>query len=251
MKIVELEELPIDWIQEHILLDTDASWTPEGATNISSFLTSHKEQFACIGYYEDGLQGVLVYRPEDLRMILIGVSKERRRQGYGSALVDGLKAKANDIHLARIEANAASTALGFYTANQFEAVGQASHAGGLSFTPMEYLIGKEMLGKTVTVEIDHPYGSFHPTIADATYPCNFGYVSTSINDGMQDAWVIGPKEPLEKFTGVVIGIIYHKDGASRWIVSSIGMTIKHQEIINLIGFDEQYYESQILWANHQ
>jgi len=47
---------------------------------------------------------------------------------------------------------------------------------------------------------------------------------------------------------VVAGIIYHKDGDSRWIVVQPGMVIDHAQIINLIGFEEQYYETRIIWA---
>ncbi len=151
------------------------------------------------------------------------------------------------MRLAIWEANAASNALAFYQANGFIETGESSQAGGLSFTPMEYLLGRAMLGKTVTVIVDHPYGSFHPTIADAVYPVNFGYVSQT--EGMQDAWAIGPQEPVETFTGIVAGIVYHRQGTSRWIVIPPSMVIDHQKIIDLIGFEEQYYETEILWSD--
>jgi GNAT superfamily N-acetyltransferase len=246
VKIETLEQLPLEWIEDTILKEK-SSWTENGAANILSFLKSHAEEFTAIGLYEEGLIGVLVYRPQDLRIILIGIAKEKRRHGYGTALLDGMKEKAEQMHFARIEANAASNALAFYRANGFAETGEPSEAGELSFTPVEYLLGREMLGKTVTIIIDHPYGSFHPTIADAVYPVNFGYVSGS--ECMQDAWAIGPQEPVETFTGIVAGIVYHRHGASRWIVIPPSMVIDHQKIIDLIGFEEQYYETEILWSD--
>jgi len=250
MKIETLSQLPQELISQIIHEDEGGAWTASGAENILNFLNTHQEAFTSIGLFEDGLIGALVFRPEDLRIIMIGVIKEKRHHGYGSALIDFLKAKADEMHLARIEANAASNAMGFYQANHFEPVGEPSSAGGLDFTPVEYLLGREWLGKGVTVTVDHPYGSFHPTIADVTYPVNFGYVSApiAVNEGMQDAWVIGPQEPVDTFTGTVAGIVYHKDGSSRWIVVQPGMTVNHQSVIDLIGFEEQYYETQIIWA---
>jgi|LAHS01.1.fsa_nt_gb GNAT superfamily N-acetyltransferase len=251
MKIETLQELPLQFIENILVNEENAGWSKAGAENILSFLASHQNDFYYLGLYAEELAGVLVYRPEDLRLIMIGVAKEKRNQGYGTELINALKKKAEDLHLARVEANAASNALGFYQANGFEEAGEAADAGGMQFTPVEYLLGKEMLGKSVTVTVDHPYGSFHPTIADAIYPVNFGYVSAPVacNDGMQDAWVIGPQEPVETFTGVVAGIVYHKNGDSRWIVIQQGMMVNHEQIINLIGFEEQYYETKIIWAD--
>ncbi len=33
-----------------------------------------------------------------------------------------------------------------------------------------------MLGKTVTVTVDRPLGSFHPEHEDISYPINYGYI---------------------------------------------------------------------------
>ena len=120
----------------------------------------------------------------------------------------------------------------------------------MNYTPMEYLVGREWLGKTVTVIIDHTYGSFHPHIADLTYPVNTGYVEELFqkNGEFQDAYVIGPKEPLDTFKGVVSGIIYHKDDhRSYFIVTRVTENIDENEIIQAVGFEQQFYETRILW----
>ena len=109
---------------------------------------------------------------------------------------------------------------------------------------------KEMLGKTVTVVIDRPYGSLHPHIGDLECPYNFGYTEDSLQSGdFQDCYVIGPKQPLERFTGVCSGIVYRQEtGSSRWIVTPLSEVISHEEIIRLIGEEEQYYSTRIIWA---
>lgn len=252
MKIEKLTDAPVDFLTGLIRKEKNAGWSEEGAEGIVQFLTSHVDRFIYLGAYSDDqkLAGVLAYESETMHLVLLGVDADYRHKGLATALIDSFVETAEEQHAARIDANAASGALGFYTAYGFEPCGEAMHVGGVDFTPVEYLLGRKMLGHMVTVTVDHPYGSFHPTLADVTYPVNFGYVSDPLplQDGMQDAWVIGPQVPVETFKGVVVGIIYHKDGDSRWIVVQPGMVIDHQQIINLIGFEEQYYEAQILWA---
>ena len=253
MKIEELKEAPVVFLTTLIRKEKNAGWSEEGAEGIVQFLTSHADRFLYLGAYTDQLAGVLAYEQASMHLVLLGVDNEYRHQGCARALVDAFVKIAEEQHAARIDANAASGAIGFYTAYGFEICGEPMHVSGVDFTPVEYLLGKEMLGHTVTVTVDHPYGSFHPTIADVTYPVNFGYVSEplSLADGMQDAWVIGPQEPVETFKGTVAGIVYHKDGGSRWIVMPAGMVIDHGQIINLIGFEEQYYETKIVWADER
>ena len=250
MKIERLQEAPVDFLTRLIRKEKNAGWSEEGAEGIVQFFTSHTDKFVYLGASEDTLAGVLAYEPETMHLVLLGVDPAYRHQGCATALVDAFVKAAEEQHAARIDANAASGALPFYLAYGFEPCGEAMHVNGVDFTPVEYLLGRQMLGKTVTVTVDHPYGSFHPTIANVTYPVNFGYISAPLplNEGMQDAWVIGPQVPVETFQGIVTGIVYHKDGDSRWIVIQPGMIIDHAQIINLIGFEEQYYETQIIWA---
>ena len=63
-----------------------------------------------------------------------------------------------------------------------------------------------MIGKTVTVTVDRPLGSFHPEHHDMYYPVNYGYVEgVMAPDGEeQDAYILGVSKPVEHFTGRVI-----------------------------------------------
>ena len=55
---------------------------------------------------------------------------------------------------------------------------------------------------------------------------------------------------MEEFTGIVAGIVYRKDDeVSRWIVTPAAAVYSHASIISLIGFEEQYYDCRILWAD--
>ena len=87
MKIETLSQLPQELISQIIHEDEGGAWTASGAENILNFLNTHQEAFTSIGLFEDGLIGALVYRPEDLRIIMIGVIKGKRYHGYGSALI--------------------------------------------------------------------------------------------------------------------------------------------------------------------
>ena len=185
-----------------------------------------------------------------MHIILLLTKQASRKKGYATALLNRLKEAADENRLSKITANVVDSAADFYHHYGFENVGTSTEAGGMNYTPMEYLVGREWLGKTVTVIIDHAYGSFHPHIADLTYPVNTGYVEELFqkNGEFQDAYVIGPKEPLDTFDGVVSGIIYHKDDhRSYFIVTRVTENIDENEIIQAVGFEQQFYETRILW----
>ena len=157
----------------------------------------------------------------------------------------GLTARA----VSRITVNAAKPAVPVYEALGFEAYGEETTKDGITSLPMEYLINQEMLGRTVTVTVDRPYGSLHPHYPDTEYPCNYGYVEEVLaGDGeFQDAYIIGVYEPVEQFTGVVTAIIYRRnDSESKWVVTKDG-TCSKQEVIDAVGELEQYFDTRIIW----
>lgn len=245
----ELDEA-IVLAKEIILSETDVSWSKEAANSISEFMTERLNQFTVYGLYAKGLESILVYDSDKMHIILLLTKQASRKKGYATALLNHLKEEADENHLSKISANVVASAVDFYHHFGFEDTGISTEAGGMNYTPMEYLLGREWLGKTVTVIIDHPYGSFHPHIADLTYPVNTGYVEELFqkNDEFQDAYVIGPKEPLDTFKGVVSGIIYHKDDhRSYFIVTRVAENIDENEIIQAVGFEQQFYETRILW----
>ena len=212
-----------------------------------SLLKQRTEDLAMLGAYEDSLAGVLLYEPESMRIVLTAVRNEAEYDKVTAALVRKILQEAGDMHLVRVRLNTPQTGKKFFAGLGFEICGEEENG----IVAMEYLMQKEWLGRTVTVIIDRPYGSFHPHLPDVLYPVNFGYIR-ELADGagqFQDAYVIGPKEPAETFTGIVAGILYRReDDVSRWIVTRPGETVSHESIISLIGFEEQYYDCRIIWA---
>ena len=105
-----------------------------------------------------------------------------------------------------------------------------------------------MIGKTVTVTVDRPLGSFHPKHPDRYYSVNYGYIAGILApDGEeQDAYILGIAEPVESFTGSVIAIIHRLDDVEdKWVVAPEGMSFTKDEIKQLTHFQEQYFDSEI------
>ena len=72
-----------------------------------------------------------------------------------------------------------------------------------------------MIGKTVTVTVDRPLGTFHPKHPDIFYPVNYGYIEGIFaGDGEeQDAYILGVEAPVEKFTGrITAGTMWRTNG---------------------------------------
>ena len=82
-----------------------------------------------------------------------------------------------------------------------------------------------MIGKKVTVIVDRAYGSYHPTLQDMICPYNFGYIKqdTNLEDvELQDAYVVG--------------------------VAPAGFVVNHEELIQLLGHEEQFYDTRFIWG---
>lgn len=113
-------------------------------------------------------------------------------------------------------------------------------------------VQKEMnsvIGRTVSVTVDRPLGSYHPEHEDMYYPINYGYVEGIMApDGEeQDAYILGVDEAVEKFTGTVIAVVHRNDDVEeKWVVVPEGMTFTKEEIMKQIYFQEQYFDSKIM-----
>lgn len=106
-----------------------------------------------------------------------------------------------------------------------------------------------MIGKTVTVTVDRPLGSYHPKHPDMYYPVNYGYVEGIIApDGEeQDVYILGVDKPVESFTGRVIAIVHRNDDVEeKWVCAPDGMTFTKEEIAKQLHFQEQYFDSEII-----
>ena len=105
------------------------------------------------------------------------------------------------------------------------------------------------LGKTVTVVIDRPIGFHHVTKGiHLDYTINYGYLPGIVGgDGEeQDVYVLGVTEPLEIFTGIIIGAVRRKDdNEDKFVAAPAGMAFSAGEIAKQIHFVEKYFDSTI------
>lgn len=109
-----------------------------------------------------------------------------------------------------------------------------------------------VLGTTVTVTVDRPLGSRHPEHHDMVYPVNYGYIEgVMAPDGEeQDAYILGVDAPVEKFTGMVVGVICREDdNEEKWVVvpeEMAGTEICWEcNIMHQVNFTEKYFKSKL------
>ena len=105
-----------------------------------------------------------------------------------------------------------------------------------------------IVGKIVTVIVDRPLGSRHPTHKNIRYPVNYVYIPTVManDDEEQDAYILGVNIPLKEFTGKVIAIVHRKnDMEDKWIVVPQNVFLSKREILEKIHFQEQYFDIEI------
>ncbi len=106
-----------------------------------------------------------------------------------------------------------------------------------------------MIGNIVTVTVDRPLGSYHPKHKDLYYPINYGYIEGIMApDGEeQDAYILGVQEPVEFFKGKIIAIIHRNDDVEeKWVVAPENMIFSKEEIMELVKFQEQYFDSEVM-----
>jgi inorganic pyrophosphatase len=238
----------LNLVKEVFFSEGNLGYSRQGAQSFLEFLSAKGELLEYLGAYDAALEGILAYT-EDFHIALLFVRKERQKTGIAKGLFQEFLKLAKARAVSRITVNAAKPAVPVYEALGFEAYGEETTKDGITSLPMEYLINQEMLGRTVTVTVDRPYGSLHPHYPDTEYPCNYGYVEEVLaGDGeFQDAYIIGVYEPVEQFTGVVTAIIYRRnDSESKWVVTKDG-TCSKQEVIDAVGELEQYFDTRIIW----
>ena len=97
-----------------------------------------------------------------------------------------------------------------------------------------------VIGSIVTVTVDRPMGSI---------PINYGYVEgITVPDGeWQDAYILGVDEPIQEFTGKVIGVIHRLDDVEdKWVVCPENMSFSEKEITEKTDFQEKFFKTEIL-----
>ena len=105
-----------------------------------------------------------------------------------------------------------------------------------------------MIGKSVTVIVDRPLGSYHPEHTDMYYPINYGYVEgiMAADGEEQDAYILGVDKAVNEFTGKIIAIVQRKeDVEEKWVVAPEDKIYTKKERWEQIYFQEKYFESEI------
>ena len=106
-----------------------------------------------------------------------------------------------------------------------------------------------VIGRTVTVTVDRPLGSYHPKHKDIYYSVNYGYIEgVMAGDGEeQDAYILGVDEAVESFTGKVITVVHRNDDVEdKWVVVPDGLMLTREEIWEKIYFQEKYFDCEIV-----
>ena len=106
------------------------------------------------------------------------------------------------------------------------------------------------LGKTVTIGIDRPVGYVHHKGEKTlVYPINYGYIPDVLGgDGEElDVFLLGVDEPVESFTGQIIGIAYRADDVEdKLIMSPEGVEFTAEQIARAVRFQEKYYHTTVV-----
>ncbi len=105
------------------------------------------------------------------------------------------------------------------------------------------------LGRTVTVGIDRPIGYVHRK-GDKTlvYPINYGYIANVLGgDGEElDVYLLGVNEPVETYTGRIVGIVYRADDVEdKLVMAPEGVTVTAAQMAEAVRFQEKYYHSTV------
>lgn len=105
------------------------------------------------------------------------------------------------------------------------------------------------LGKVVTVVVDRPVGFHHVTKGiHLDYTVNYGFLPGVLGgDGEeQDVYILGVAEPLEAFTGRIIGVVRRKDdNEDKLVAAPENMSFTAEQIMQEICFVEKYFDSSV------
>ena len=107
---------------------------------------------------------------------------------------------------------------------------------------------KKLIGTNVEVIIDRQLGTKHPDCG-FIYPVNYGYIAgIPAPDGDDlDAYVLGVFNPVKKYTGKCIAIIFRDDDDdAKLIVVPEDKTYSDSQILALTEFQEQWFKPKVV-----
>ena len=207
------------------------------------------------------LVGHVIWHPYDSEAYELGwiLGQEHWGKGYASevthALLSAAKAELRDVVIQctpeqtstrRIAEKNGFFFLGVENGLCMYRFVSKTRKGCLSDRQREDLI-HALMGKTVTVTIDRPIGYVHVKSGITfRYPINYGFLPDIIGgDGdEQDVYILGVEEPLETFTGRIIGVVRRRDdNEDKLVAAPEGMLFHQGQIADAVHFVEQYFDS--------
>lgn len=184
--------------------------------------------------------GILAYEADPWKIRILYVRNGYRNKGIGHRLSEAVKKEAEEACAARVTAEVMPSQKPFYIKEGY-LLREEGHPD-----TYEYLLGRDLIAKTVSVTVEHPLGSYHSGIPDLAYPVNAGYILHHGN--VIDAYAVND-EPCDSFTGVICAVLWRKnsDGV-RVIVNRTGSMTDKDRILSLTGILEQGDDIYIEWA---
>lgn len=222
--------------------------TASFSEKIISGMKEKQDEYTWIAECENAqIHGILLIEDDSMIRFLY-VKKEERNKGIANSLLKECVHLAEEKSISRIRIHALRQMYGFLKDFGFETEKNNDNQEG----KMEYLCGKKLLGKTVKVIVERPYGSLDLR-SEGELSVNCGYIEEKVtmeDTDMKNAYIVGVHEPLESFTGVVIALLYHEeDDGIHTVVARNGEVMDHARVIQEIGMVEQYYHSRIVFAD--
>lgn len=228
--------------QFHLKKESAAAWLtsiPECLKNGTAF-----------GAFERDLSGFIVCQNDEIT--LLAVRPEAQGKGLATKLLQALANDAEKKGKTRLRVRTLRSLVPLYRSFGFVSEGDEEEEDGILYVQMEYLLGRSWLGKQVHVTIELPFGSYHPLYPDEEVTANKGYVDERMAEGEYlPAYVAGVKEPLDSFTGSVTGLIYHRNVDGYALIVAKDPHVLHDDTIRSIAFEEQYYDTQLIWADEE
>ena len=233
----------------------------------AAFITENSRSEVPLVYGVESLEtgsliGHLIWHPFDSEAYELGWILDRTYWGRGyaaeltRALVDLAKQELRDVVIQctpeQLAARHIAEKFGFFFLGvenglcMYRFVSK-TRKGCLTDRQREDLI-RAMLGRTVTVTVDRPIGYVHVKSGITfRYPINYGYIPGLLGgDGdEQDVYIMGVDEPLEQFTGRIIGVVRLADDNDDKLVAAPEDKLFHQgQIADAVHFVEQYFDSK-------